>query len=265
MHIGVFAYSTRKVAALNQPEPGLERRSHTSAAQGICLEKENDGTSVDAPLEVLRRRFALRLDAALDAAGYPALKASRLKALAIALGVDISAATSLTSGRYLPEYEQLLSLCGLLSRQPGYFLDEHVLDVPPGTTVVKPMEAGEDLVLRLPSEVLDADAAWKGLRYWRTPLDLGFGIVAGEYLIARDPALQLAAEPRKLYLYCGPQGYDVLRCTDVDSDRAVFHAEAANNVPLIVPVRARAGRTRGISQLVASVRCGSSLHWVAAT
>lgn len=242
---------------------GYAGNPHNPAAQGNRLEHDKDPTNADAPLEALRRRFALRLEAALDAAGYPPLKAARLKALSISLGVDISAATALTSGLCLPEYEQLLNLCSLLSRQPGFFLDQHVLDVPPGTAVVKPMGAGEDLVLRLPSEALDADAAWKGLRYWRTPLDLGFGIAAGEYLIARDPALRLAAEPRKLYLYCGPRGYDVLRCIDVHNDRAVFHTHAANDVPLIIPMAARGRRSRcGISQLVASIRCGSSLHWV---
>ena len=200
------------------------------------MQHDNDGSS-DTPLDALRHRFALRLDAALDAAGYPALKVARVKGLAIALGVGISLATSLTSGYCLPEFQQLLELCALLHRRPGNFLDEHVADVSPGTAIVKPLEMGEDVVLRLPSEVLLVDAAWKGLRCWRTPLARGSGIQAGEYLIARDPALLLPAEPRRFYLYSGPRGYDVVRCVDVHSERVVFHSETAKDVPLNHPHR----------------------------
>jgi hypothetical protein len=213
----------------------------------------------NAPLAVLSRRFAMRLDTALDLAGYPALKPARLRALATAQGIDISAATTLSSGLALPTYEQLLALCSLLSQQPGYFLDEHLLNVPPGTVVVKPVSVGEDLVLRLPSDELDAETAWAGLCYWRTPLDLGFGIAAGEFLIARGQATDFSAQPRHLYLYRGPRGYDVLQCSEVQGHRAVFQHDGANSVPIIIPTK-RGDRARPVSPLIARIKCGSSLR-----
>jgi hypothetical protein len=222
--------------------------------EGIDLEQQNHA------LAELQRRFATRLDACLDGLGYPVLKAGRTRALATTLGVDISVATSLLSGVYLPDFGQLLAVCEVVRQQPGYFLDEHVLDVPPGTTVVKPMEHGEDVVLRLPSEVLsDADAR-RGLRYWRTTVAMGFGIGAGEYVIALGGEHDSAAEPGKLYLLSSKQGIDVVQCSEVYPDRAVFHRAGAKDVPIIVPTGKRGRRVGEVSKLVASIRAGSSLY-----
>ena len=212
----------------------------------------------DEAVAQLGRRFARRLDAALDANGYPVLKASRLRALATALGVDMTVATAFASGLQLPGYAELLALCELLHQQPGYFLDEQVLDMPPGTTVVKPVDFGEDLVLRLPSEVLSDAEARKGLRYWRSTVAMGFGIGAGEYLIASAQAMPPQAHC--LYLHRSEHAIDVVRCVDVQADRAVFHGQAAGGVPLIVPATLRARALRGFSKLVASIRCGGSFH-----
>lgn len=213
-------------------------------------------------LEQLQRRFALRLDAALDALGYPVLKVSRTRALASALGVDIAVATAIMSGLHLPDYEQLLSLCGLVRQQPGYFLDEHVLDVPPGTTVVKPLGVGEDLVLRLPSDVLSDSEVRGGLKWWRAPVPMGFGLAAGELLIALAGDQLAAAEPERLYLYSSTQGIDVVQCVEAPIGRAIFRTDtpAANDVPLILPTGKRGRRAGELSKLVASIRCGSGLH-----
>lgn len=211
-------------------------------------------------LTELQHRFALRLDAALDALGYPVLKAARVRSLATSLGVDITVATALMSGLHLPEYSQLLVLCGVLCQQPGYFLDEHVLDVPPGTTVVKPLDIGEDLVLRLPSEILSESEVRQGLLYWRATVPMGFGIAAGEFLIALASAQDMQAEPNKLYLLSSKEGINVVQCVDVSSDRCVLHTEAANEVPFIVPTGSRGKRLGQLSKLVASIRCGNSLH-----
>lgn len=202
----------------------------------------------------------MRLEAGLDGLGFPVLKAARTRALASALGIDMSVATALLSGVHLPDYSQLLAVCQVVGQQPGYFLDEHVLDVPPGTTVVKPMEHGEDIVLRLPSEVLSEADARRGLRYWRTTVPMSFGILAGEYLIAFGADHDAVAEPTKLYLLSSKQGIDVVQCSEVHADRAVFRSEAANDVPRIVPIGKRGRRVGEVSKLVASIRAGSSLH-----
>lgn len=232
-------------------ERAKTRRQH----EGTDLANEHDDT-----LAELKRRFAMRLEAGLDGLGYPVLKVARARALAANLGVDISHATALMSGLFLPDYSQLLAVCQVVRQQPGYFLDEHVLDVPPGTTVVKPMEHGEDIVLRLPSEVLSESEARRGLRYWRTTVAMSFGIAAGEYLIALGADHDTAAEPNKLYLLSSKQGIDVVQCSEVHTDRAVFRTEAANDVPRIVPIGKRGRRVGEVSKLVASIRAGSSLH-----
>lgn len=231
-----------------------ERAKTRRQREGIHLKTENH------TLAELQRRFAMRLEAGLDGLGYPVLKAARARALATTLGVDTTVATSLMSGVYLPDYGLLLAVCQVARQQPGYFLDEHVLDVPPGTTVVRPMEHGEDIVLRLPSEVLSEADARKGLRYWRTTVPMSFGIAAGEYLIALGADHDTAAEPNKLYLLSSKQGIDVVQCSEVHADRAIFRGEAANEVPRIVPTGKRGARVGELSKLVASIRAGKSLH-----
>jgi hypothetical protein len=211
-------------------------------------------------LEEMQRRFAMRLEAGLDSLGYPVLKAARTRALATALGVDMSVATALMSGLHLPDYQQLLALCRLLRQQPGFFLDEHILDLPPGTCLVKPIDHGEDIVLRLPSEELSEPEARKGLRYWRTTVPMGFGISAGEYLIARNADQDNTAERNKLYLLSSKQGIDVVQCVEVHSDRAIFQTEEANALPRIVPVGKRRGRVAELSKVVAIIRTGSGVH-----
>jgi hypothetical protein len=183
--------------------------------------------------------------------------------LAAALAVDISVATTLMAGLHLPDYAQLLALCNLLRQQPGYFLDAQVLDLPPGTCLVKPIGIGEDLVLRLPTEVMRPDAAAADLRYWRTTVRMGFGISAGEYLVVQAGNQGAPAEPRKLYLLYSDQAVDVVRCSDVHCDRAVFHSDAADAVPLIVRTASRSLEQSELSKLVASIRCGPGLHLTA--
>jgi hypothetical protein len=213
-------------------------------------------------LEQLRHRFALRLDTALDALGYPGPKTARIRALAAALGMDLPLVTAMVSGLHLPDLEQLLPLCALLRRQPGYFLDECVRDLPPGTRVVRPLDIGEDLVLRLPSDVLSASEAQKDLRYWRATVPMGFGIAAGELLIVLTVEPHAAVEPRKLYLYSSRQSIDVIQCVEAHEDRAMFRTGAgvSNAVPLIVPTGKRGQHAGQLSKLVASIRHGGSLH-----
>lgn len=209
-------------------------------------------------LEQLRQRFALRLGAALDAMGYPNRKQARAQTFAAALGIDIPVVTAIMNGQQLPDFEQLLSLSALLHRQPGYFLDEHVLDLPPGTQVVKPLNIGEDLVLRLPSDVLSYSEARKDLRYWRATVPMGFGIAAGEFLIFLAGDQHAVAEPEKLYLYSSGQSIDVVQCVETYEGRAVFRTDT--EVPLIVPTGKRSQHAGELGKLVASIRCGKNLH-----
>lgn len=214
----------------------------------------------DQQLERMSRRFGLRLATALDALAYPIKLADRAKAIGAKIGTDPELATSFLTGRELPDYSQLLALCDALDRQPGYFFDEHPADIPPGTTIVKPLGAGEDLVIRLPSEEVSSRNARRGLVYYRAKMQMGFGIEGGEYLIAFKPGPSVVAEPQKLYLFSSDEGLEVRRCVEVGTGRAVFHTEAGDDVPLIVSTAAHGTRPKHFSQIVARILCGTSLH-----
>jgi hypothetical protein len=217
----------------------------------------------DIPLEELSRRFARRLDAALDAMAYPARQLDRCRELAYALGVDISAATTLLSGLTVPDYGQLLAICALTERQPGYFLDRQLPGFPEATTIVNPLGPGEPLVVRLPKDMLSAQDAAKGLVYHRAKVPtLGYGIEAGDYLIALKPSERPTAMAKRLYLFHEPSGFAVRRCVEVSSSRAVFFECSQPEVPFIVPINTRVAAVDSgqFSQLVASLRGGKELH-----
>ncbi len=67
------------------------------------------------------------------------------------------------------------------------------------------------------------------------------------------------AEPQKLYLLSSGRTIDVVQCAEVHADRAIFHTEAAKDVPRIVPTGKRGKRAGELSKLVATIRAGSSL------
>lgn len=211
-------------------------------------------------MEKLHRRFEHRLATALDAQGFPANRLDRTKALGSALGIDTPVATTLLGGYMLPDYPQLLALCELLDRQPGYFLDERVDQLPPGTVIVKPLAVGEQMVLRLPSDVLRPRDVRRGLIYYRSKADMGFGIGTGEYLIAFAPSEKVQAEPDRLFLFTSDDGVEVRKCVEAGSGRAVFHDDQPHPVPLIVPTSSHGSGPAHFSRLVASIRCGDALH-----
>lgn len=226
-------------------------------------EKPEDGPvdTEHSQLKQLHKRFEVRLGAALDALAYPVARADRARALAAATGVDVSEATAFLLGHALPDHSQLLALCNVVQREPGYFFDEHLTYVPPGTTLVKSLGAGEDLVVRLPTDEVSARGTKGGLVYIRTKVAMGFGIGAGEYLIAVKPGSTLKATSQRLYLVSDDQGYSVRRCVEVTAGRAVFHADGPGDVPLIVSTAAgKADPNIAVCQIVASLLCGSSLH-----
>jgi hypothetical protein len=212
-------------------------------------------------LEPLQKRFALRLAAALDALGYPVNKVDRSKSLGAAIGADQATSSSFLGGYLLPDHSQLLFLCDLVHRDPGYFFDDHVSQLPPGTCVVRSLGAGEDLVVRLPTDEVSPLASQRGLVYVRSKVAMGFGIAAGEYLIALKPG-PIEAEPKRLYLFSDDQGLAVRRCVEVSAGRAIFHGDGHNEVPLIISTAAGKAYNASmqVGQLVASVRCGASLH-----
>ena len=214
----------------------------------------------DQILGKMARRLGHRLAAALDARAYPLKLAERSKALGATLGIDPAVASGFISGHVLPDYIQLAGLCEALERQPGYFFDEHASDIPPGTTLVKPLGPGEDLVIRLPAAEVSPHNARRGLIYCRAKMAMGFGIQAGEYLIAFQPSPNVVAERAKLYLFSTDEGLAVRKCVEVGPGRAVFHTEASDEVPLMVSTAAKGQVPKDFSQIVARMRFDDSMR-----
>ncbi len=213
--------------------------------------------------EHLQDRFALRLVAALDFLGYPAHRLDRTRALADALGVDNSVTMAMLSGLVLPDYQQLLALCQLTERQPGYFLDEQLQLMPEGTTLVKPVGPGEDLVIRFPSDMAGRAQTANGLIYHRAKTRHGYGIEAGDYIFAMAPSEHVEAKAKLLYLFMDPGGFEVRKCVEVNGNRAIFASSRDPSVPFIFPTNAQSTEdddSVSFSQIVASLRGGSELH-----
>ncbi|TWO71472.1 hypothetical protein FN976_11185 [Caenimonas sedimenti] len=215
-------------------------------------------------MERLRQRFSLRLVTLLDALAYPTLLPDRAKKLEALLGIAehdrASLGYQLLRGGQMPDYDLLLRICEALQREPGYFLDEHLADVPPGTRVVKPLGAGEELALRLPSDVSSPRHVRHGLVYHRTRNPMGFAIPAGAFLIALAPTPTVVAEPGRLYLFSTDEGFDVRRCRACDSGRATFVTEQPADIPLIVPTSGPAGSpAKPFSLIVAILLDGKTL------
>ena len=199
----------------------------------------------------------------MDLLAYPAHRLDRTRTLAEALRVDLSAATALLSGLILPDYPQLLALCQLTERQPGYFLDEQLQSMPEGTTLVKPVGPGEDLVIRFPSDIAGRAQTSSGLIYHRAKTRHGYGIEAGDYLIAMAPSDHVEAKAKLLYLFMDPSGFEVRKCVEVSGSRAIFASSRNPSVPFILPTNAQSTEdddSVSFSQIVASLRGESELH-----
>lgn len=206
----------------------------------------------NSDVEALKRRFARRLDQAMAARGYPALRNDRCTALGAALHLTPSAANLLIGGFALPEPAALVALCREFGQQPGFFLDESDEPLPNGVVAVRPFNTGEVLALRLPSEDLEPGDANKGLVYYEAHEPLGFGIRRGDYVIAFDFSVLATPKPGKLYLFRGQSGMEVRLCTETEVGRAVFRAEDPASVPSIVSSGMQRA-TRSFSEVVATI------------
>lgn len=190
-------------------------------------------------IQRLQRRFAMRLAVALDAITYPVQRTERARQLSvnmsISLPTDIETATQLLGGHTMPSYEQLMALCDITRRPPGYFLDEHRVEtLPPDTVIVKPITPGESIAIRFPSEAKVAASELGGLTYHVAKVPMGFGISAGDYLVVSAPVRSTEVILGRLYLFEGDAGFDLLECTECTDRHAVFRHDEERDVPHVV-------------------------------
>ncbi|MBC5767617.1 hypothetical protein [Ramlibacter albus] len=190
-------------------------------------------------MQRLQRRFAMRLAVALDAITYPVQRTERARQLSVNMSIsiptDIETATQLLGGHCMPSYEQLMALCDITRRPPGYFLDEHRAEaLPPDTVVVKPIGPGESIAIRFPSEAHVPASELAGLMYHVAKVPMGFGIAAGDYLVVSAPVQSTDVTLGRLYLFEGDAGFDLLECTECTDRHAVFRHDEERDVPHVV-------------------------------
>lgn len=212
----------------------------------------------DTEIEQLQRRFANRLNLALNEAGYTQSRAMRAKELASMVGTDEQLPAGWLGGHMLPTWEQLIDICAATRRPPGFFLNEHVDDLPPGTSVVKCLGAGENLVMRLPSDVVSDRVLRRGLVYFLAPQAMDFGVLAGDYIIAFKPSESVLAELGKLYLFGLQDRFAVRKCVEVTGGRAVFESPGDADIPLIRSLAPQA-HPQDFSEILCVWRMGTSL------
>jgi transcriptional regulator with XRE-family HTH domain len=211
----------------------------------------------EALLALVRARIADRIRLAMRRRNFPASPAEAYGQLATALGWDISAIVHLVSGNASPSLEQLVALSRELAEPLSFFTDEREEPLPTGTVVVEPVDSGEPLVIRLPSEQLAPRIAGQGLVYFYALRAMGFGVEAGCYVVATRGFPDGLPYAGRLYLFDEDGRIELRICADTTSGRSVFKGEDGSS--MIWPAVDRIDAfTHG--EVVALLRCGQTVH-----
>ncbi|MCW5671542.1 MAG: hypothetical protein KIT86_17965 [Hydrogenophaga sp.] len=167
--------------------------------------------------------------------------------LAFRLGVDESLASAFLTGDVLPDYEALLTLCALTQKSPGYFFDAGAEAMPQGTRVVPAIGPGEDLAICLPEGMVDGRASEDDaeLGYFRARRDMGFGVRAGDCILAVLVPMEPASMQKdRIYLIGCETGFDLRRCVVQTPVRAAFTSFDGKSAQTIKPNVAAVGQER---------------------
>jgi len=175
--------------------------------------------------QLLLKRFAGRLNTSLDALGAPALPLDRARFFGGAIDHDASNSSAMLNGFLMPDWDTLLKICAVTNRPLGYFLDESITQYPPQTRLVKPLGAGENLVIRIPSgdsegTLTAPDNEWS---YMVAKQPMGFGVLPGDFVINCIPSKgTVSVIPNLLYLMWSASKFEILKCVDVHQGRSTF-------------------------------------------
>jgi hypothetical protein len=175
--------------------------------------------------QILLKRFAGRLNSALDALGAPALPLDRARFFGGAIEQDAGNVSAMLNGYLMPDWDTLLKICTITNRQPGFFLDDSITQYPPETRLVKPLGTGENIVIRVPGPDADGtltatDNQWS---YVVAKSKMGFGVQPGDFVINCTPAKgTVSAKQNWLYLMWSASKFEILKCVDVHPGRSTF-------------------------------------------
>lgn len=200
-------------------------------------------------IETLTSRFSLRLRSMLDDLGYPMRLLDRTRQLAHALGLDESMTTAMLSGHLLPDYNVLLAVCTLGSKQPGWFLDADPSSLPEGTIMAHPLGPGRTLAIQIPEEFKLRPGSGAAVAYLRAKSDMGFGVQAGDWVFSLSTRMdEQSIRASRLYLIGDDDGFDVRLCQRVEHQRAFFISHAGSCSPSIMPADQTAFQDSGIGE-----------------
>lgn len=192
--------------------------------------------------QLLLKRFAGRLNTALDALGAPALPLDRARFFGGAIEQDAGNVSAMLNGFLMPDWDTLLKICAVTNRQPGYFLDESITQYPPETRLVKPLGTGDNIVIRIPTAdskgtLTAPDNEWS---YMVAKQPMGFGVLPGDFVINCTPAEgTVSAIPNWLYLMWSASKFEILKCIDVHPGRSTFTSMSSGRgagMPKILPL-----------------------------
>ena len=182
--------------------------------------------------QLLLKRFAGRLNTALDALGAPALPLDRARFFGGAIEQDAGHVSAMLNGFLMPDWGTLLIICAITNRQPGYFLDESIAQYPPETRLVKALGTGENIVIRIPTadsrgNLTAPDNVWS---YMMAKKPMGFGVLPGDLVINFSPSEgTVSAIPDCLYLIWSQSKFEILKCVEVHTGRSTFVSVSASN------------------------------------
>ena len=175
--------------------------------------------------QILLKRFASRLNRALDTLGAPAQPLDRVRFFGDAIKQDAGNVSAMLNGFLMPDWDTLLNICAATNRQPGYFLDDSITQYPPETRLVKPLGTGDNIVIRIPTSdskgtLTAPDNEWS---YMVARHPMGFGVLPGDFVINCTPAEgTVSAIPNWLYLMWSASKFEILKCVDVHPGRSTF-------------------------------------------
>lgn len=177
--------------------------------------------------ELFSQRAALRLGKLLDEEGFPVQLLGRANALATKLSIDPVAATQLLSGIVHWNWDDLLHICTVFEKSPGFFLDKYPsADFPSDTKVVTSIEGGESIVWRVPNGFLKHPFQMSPdvvLSYLTAPEDVTSMFEPLSLLVfASHPSVALNLTVGFAYVLQTKSGVDVMRCSGIQEKSARF-------------------------------------------
>lgn len=211
----------------------------------------------------LSARITRRVRAAMRQQGFPQSGYNAFQALADATGWNLTVVSQVLSGKVTPTLQQLLVLSEVLDHPMAYWFDQNEPPLPRDLHRVPGESGEEDLILRLEDGFLPPEVKTAGMVHHRTRRPMGFGVEAGDSVVASKVMPVGGPRTGHLYLFRHDDDFQILVCVESDG-RGVFRRIDDAAVPRIGAASAHAsGKEFSCGQVVAIIRAGEQFHTAA--